>query len=260
MAAITSFQPGGYPGRLYGTFTHASTSSAAISGTITQFRTAADIWASGLTIIIALSNDIWAPAGAAFDAVRQGIIFGLDSAQSEAAGWDAVVLPGLPVTAVVRTSDTVVTITLPAFLTYYITAADVVTVTVPATALTVSLVDLVGSPTFTIQPAGAPPSTDAHTGGKGDNPRYTVKPLGLPAKRKTVNKRVEEAREIHAEVSKRAQEQFGLVSERETKTSLAPVSEMLPEQIDAEIAYWLKLKQSEDSEIILLLLMAGSVN
>src|SRR3990167_8094614 len=40
------------------------------------------------------------------------IILGLDSAQSEAAGWDAKVKPNIPVANVVRTSNTVVTVTL----------------------------------------------------------------------------------------------------------------------------------------------------
>lgn len=87
-----------------------------------------------------------------FDDARQAIINGLDSAQAEAAGWDAVVKPGLAVTAVARTSDTVVTITLPAFASYNITAQETITATVPAAAL-VSGGPVVGTPTFTIDPS-----------------------------------------------------------------------------------------------------------
>jgi hypothetical protein len=49
---------------------------------------------------------------------------------------------------VVRTSDTVVTITLPAFGTYNITAGETITVTVPATAVTGDAI--VATPTFDI--------------------------------------------------------------------------------------------------------------
>lgn len=84
-----------------------------------------------------------------FDNQRQAIINGLDSAQSEAAGWDAVVKAGLAVTAVARTSDTVCTITLPAFASYNITAQETITATIPAAALTGNA-QIVASPTFTI--------------------------------------------------------------------------------------------------------------
>jgi hypothetical protein len=59
----------------------------------------------------------------------------------------------ISVTAVVRTSATVVTITLPA-ITYYIkpfSGTETLTVTVPATAL-VGAAPIVATPTFTISP------------------------------------------------------------------------------------------------------------
>lgn len=83
-----------------------------------------------------------------FDDFRQDIIDGLDSAQSEAAGWDAK-RSLIPVTAVVRTSDTVVTITLPALTGYDITAQETITATVPASAL-VAGGPLLATPTFTV--------------------------------------------------------------------------------------------------------------
>ena len=73
-------------------------------------------------------------SGIKFDDIRQDIINGLDSAQAEAAGWDAKKAL-IPVSAVVRTSDTVVTITLPAIASYAITANETITATVPSTAL-----------------------------------------------------------------------------------------------------------------------------
>jgi hypothetical protein len=52
-------------------------------------------------------------------------------------------------TAVVRTSDTVVTITLTAKPTYDITLVETITVTVPGTAVD-GAVPIVGAPTFNV--------------------------------------------------------------------------------------------------------------
>ena len=129
--------------------------SAAISGTITASVTEADIVAGGKTIIITLTGDTWIAAGAAsFDLQRDEIIAGLDSAQSELLGWDLVVKALQGVGGVVRTSDTVVTITLDAFATYNITAQETITVTVPSTAVTGG-VDITATPTFTVSPTAA---------------------------------------------------------------------------------------------------------
>lgn len=84
-----------------------------------------------------------------FDLARQAIIDGLDSAQSEATGWDAVVKAGLSTSNVARTSSTVCTITLPAFASYAITATETITVTIPARALA-GYTAIVASPTFTV--------------------------------------------------------------------------------------------------------------
>lgn len=70
-----------------------------------------------------------------FNDIRQDIIDGLTSSGAEAGGWNAQVRDTLDVTAVVRTSDTIVTITLPAFPAYAITAPEIVTVTVPGVAV-----------------------------------------------------------------------------------------------------------------------------
>jgi hypothetical protein len=84
-----------------------------------------------------------------FDDIRQDIINGLNSAQAEATGWNAIVTAGIPVSAVVRTSNTVVTITLPAFGSYDITADETITVTVPATAVA-GAAPIVATPTFSV--------------------------------------------------------------------------------------------------------------
>lgn len=86
-----------------------------------------------------------------FTDARAAIRNGLDSAQSEAGGWDAKVKPNIPVANVVRTSDTVCTVTLQAQSDYDITAQETVTWTIPAEAL-VGNSAVVGTPTFTIDP------------------------------------------------------------------------------------------------------------
>ena len=124
--------------------------SASISGTITASVTEADIVTGGKTLIITLSNDTWIAAGAgSFDLQRDEIIAGIDSGQAEATGWDAVVKATQSLAGVVRTSDTVVTITWDAFATYNITAQETITVTVPGTAVA-GAGAIVATPTFTV--------------------------------------------------------------------------------------------------------------
>lgn len=122
--------------------------SAAISGTFASGTTAANVVSGGRTIIITLTGDTWVASGATFNAQRQAIIDGIDSAQSEANGWDAE-RSNIAVTDVVRTSDTVVTITLPALGDYAITSNETLTVTVPGAALT-GASPIVASPSIVI--------------------------------------------------------------------------------------------------------------
>jgi len=124
--------------------------SAALSGTITAGTKESDIVNGGKTIIITLVNDTWVTAGATFDAQRQNIIDGLSSAQSEATGFNNEVKAKEVVTAVVRTSPTVVTITLTAQAAYDITAQEVISDIIPATALTTSASPIVVVPTFAV--------------------------------------------------------------------------------------------------------------
>ncbi len=113
-----------------------SVASAAVTGTASSGLTEAQIVAGGETIIITLTNDTWVAAGAAFNAIRQDIIDGLDSDQSDPNGWNVEVRDKEVVGAVVRTSDTVVTITLTASAGYDTLSDETITVTVPATAVT----------------------------------------------------------------------------------------------------------------------------
>lgn len=123
---------------------------ATITGTITDTIDESAIRAGGDTLVITLDDDTWITAGSLFDAQRQPIIDGIDSAQGEAAGWDAVVKAGLSPTDVVRSSSTVVTITLPVFAGYDISATETITVTIPAAAMVSAGGNVQGLPTIAI--------------------------------------------------------------------------------------------------------------
>ncbi len=134
-----------------------SLATATISGTaVDGGLLEAEIVAGGETIIITLIGDTWVASGGTFNAQRQAIIDGLDSDGVEATGWNAEVRDKEVVGAVVRTSDTVVTITLTAAAAYAVDAGETITVTVPAAALT-GVAEVTGSPTFDVTAAGGNP-------------------------------------------------------------------------------------------------------
>ena len=99
---------------------------------------------------ITLSNDIWVSSGSAFNQVRQIILNGVTSAQSEILGWNREVRDKEPMTSVVRTSDTLVTITWTAAPDYDITVNEMITVTVPDEALITSTSPVVATPTIIV--------------------------------------------------------------------------------------------------------------
>ena len=109
-----------------------------------------EIVSGGRTIVLTLTGDTWVTAGATFDAQRQNILDGLVSNKNEAAGFNAM---SYPVTNVVRSSDTVVTITLGAQAGYAITQSEVITATIPASALTSSALPFLASQKMKIQAA-----------------------------------------------------------------------------------------------------------
>lgn len=100
----------------------------AIAGGVTE----AEIITGGQTIILTLTNGTWAAAGTVFDALRQSFLDALTSSSSGTFSFRTAVAAICAVTDVVRTSSTVVTITLDAAATYGIVADDTVTVRVPA--------------------------------------------------------------------------------------------------------------------------------
>lgn len=124
---------------------------ATISGTITAGVTEANIVLGGKTLIITLSGDTWIPAGvSSFDLQRDEILAGIVSAQSEPFGWNNAVIPSQSLGGVVRTSDTVVTITWDVFSAYDISANETISVTVPQTAVKKSKNSIPATPTFTV--------------------------------------------------------------------------------------------------------------
>lgn len=82
---------------------------------------------------------------------RQALINGMVSDQDDANGWN-VRRADFPITDIVRTSDTVATMTLTASPTFTIPVPETVTVTLPAAILAVSSA-ITASPSFTITPA-----------------------------------------------------------------------------------------------------------
>ena len=123
--------------------------SVTVGGTLgVDGGTAAEIVAGGETIILTLANAEWVAAGSTFNAQRQNIIDGLDSNQSDPDGWNNR-RADFAVTDVVRTSGTIVTITLSASSAYSIATTETITAVVPASALLYGAA-ITGSPTFDI--------------------------------------------------------------------------------------------------------------
>jgi len=125
--------------------------TAVLTGTLDGANSEGDIIAGGKTIILTIADDTYIAAGASFDGVRQAIINGLDAAASPTNGWNNEVRDSaLVVTDVVRTSDTVVTVTLSAAPNYDIISDEVITATIPASALVTSAIAVVATTTPTI--------------------------------------------------------------------------------------------------------------
>ena len=158
--------------------TEAAAATCALTGTITD-DTEADIVAGGSTIILTLTNDTWVATVGGDNAITEALIAGLDSDGAEAGGWDAKVKAVMDYNEVVRTSPTVVTITLDAYADYDITATETITATIPATALTAAG-EVTASPTFDITSvAGAVISNIVGSGGLAGRGSLIVGPGGL---------------------------------------------------------------------------------
>jgi hypothetical protein len=144
---------GGGAAAAFGQMLKLRPATATLSGTGIASITEADVVAGGKTLIVTLDGTSWVASGATFDAQRDEIRDGFDSAQSEGTGWDAVVKAGQGVAGVVRTSDFVMTLTLDAFATYDITAQETITCIVPSTAIVLAAA-ITAAPTLTVDTAG----------------------------------------------------------------------------------------------------------
>mgnify|MGYP001239063831 CR=1 FL=1 len=123
--------------------------SATLTGTTVPLIYKADVVAGGKTTIITLTADTWVASGATFNAQRSAILQGFNSDRSGGTEWNAKVRDVEGVSAVVRTSDTVVTITWTAHADYDPTAIETITDTIPGAALTGSN-PIVATPTFQV--------------------------------------------------------------------------------------------------------------
>lgn len=101
----------------------------------------AEIVTGGETLILTLTNGEWDLIIGADNALTTALIAGITGDDAGGNGWDddVAILHG----TVVRTSDTVVTITLPASAGYSTLVDETVSVVVPASVVPIADVDLV---------------------------------------------------------------------------------------------------------------------
>jgi len=129
----------------------AAAGTAAVTGTaVAGGVLESEIVTGGETIILTLTGDIWVATVGADNAITTALIAGITAAEVEATGWNAEVRDNMTHAEVVRTSDTVVTITTAAEAAYAITADENVTVTIPATAVTYTDVAIVAAPAIVV--------------------------------------------------------------------------------------------------------------
>jgi len=97
-----------------------------------------EIVTGGRTVILTLTGAVWHADIAADNTRTADLVAGFVAAESEAAGWTAQILAGdgsMDYTDVVRTSDTVVTVTLPASASYSVSTHENITIQIPGSAL-----------------------------------------------------------------------------------------------------------------------------
>ena len=129
-------------GWISGAWLDTNTAIANLSGSVANGILEAEVVLGGDTLVITLVNDTWVAAGAPFNAQRQNILNGITG---------TTFIDDQPVTSVVRTSDTVVTITLVAVPAFDIAVTETGAVTVPATALAGAQA-IVSQQTFLVSP------------------------------------------------------------------------------------------------------------
>ena len=134
----------------------------------------------GISILLGLSGETWVATVGADNPITQALIDGMLSAFGEARGWNNIVRDGLTAAQVTRNADTLVTVTLPAFASYEITADEEITVTAPGIALTGG-VPIVGTPSFSISADPSPPAPRRVVRAKYDNSEWEsyISPDGI---------------------------------------------------------------------------------
>jgi hypothetical protein len=128
----------------------ASVASAMLGGKVSFNQV--ELIAGGEITTITLSNDTWVAAGTGpigSTADTQALIDGFDAASSPATAWNDEIRDKEVVGAVVRTSDTLATITWTASPLYEIVANEVVTLTIPVATLTGGEV-IIGDPLINV--------------------------------------------------------------------------------------------------------------
>ncbi len=249
MAAVTRLGLYGGPRAPYVGFSAAI--SAALSGTVAAGASETAIVAGGETLILTLTADTWVASGATFNAQRQNIIDGIDDAQISA---------GLAVTDVVRTSDTVVTITMSPIPTYDITSDSVVEHTIPASALVTSSSALVAAPTFTItvEAATDPRLLGGGSGAKKYRKTRYPRRVFIDGKLYTVDSAAEERELLRAyrerlEIEANSLEAQDVPRETVKKARLKVIkAENRIAAVDDREQVWLERLRREDEEILLV--------
>jgi len=156
-----------------GAWADSSTVTATLSGNISDNATETELRAGAQQLIITLSNDTWVSAGAAFDAIRSDINAGITAAFVDLTSWNIAIENSIDDTAVVRTSDTVVTVTYSdaniggaGLSAYDISLDETITVEIPASALTTSVAAITPTPsTFDITVDVVVEEVEQNTGG-----------------------------------------------------------------------------------------------
>ena len=110
-----------------------------------------------ITILLGLTAETWVATVGDDNSITQALIDGMLANLNELRGWNNVVRDGLTAANVLRVSDTVVIVTLPAFSNYEITVTEIITVTAPAVALTDGA-PLIGTPSYSVTADPTPPA------------------------------------------------------------------------------------------------------
>jgi len=133
------------------TGTAAPTGTLVVAGGIVE----SDVVTGAKTLVLTLDGTTWDADIGTTGAEQTALIAGITSNKAEAGGWNTIVRDDYGVgwtdtgAEVVRNSDTVLTITLPAFAAYEITASETITVTIASTCVA-SATEIVADPPFII--------------------------------------------------------------------------------------------------------------